>query len=83
MGKPRLKGLLHVSDNRGEGDYTVGRVVKAGESGEILGAGYGKLIFFRNHYSFLVQMIGSGHLNAASGYAEGRVLYSLEFLNQG
>ena len=43
----------------------------------------GKVILDRKHFSFLMQMIDRGHLNAASGYAEGRVLDSLEFLNKG
>ena len=38
MEKPRLKGLLHVSDNWGGGDYTAGRVVRLESSGKILGA---------------------------------------------
>ena len=37
----------------------------------------------RKHFSFLMLVIDGGHLNAAGGYAEGRVLDSLEFLNQG
>ena len=38
MEKPRLKILFHVSDTRGRSDYTVGRVVRLENSGEIMGA---------------------------------------------
>ena len=39
MEKPRLKGLFHVFDTRGGGDYTVlGWVVRLESSGEIIGA---------------------------------------------
>jgi len=38
MDKPRLKGLLHVSDTRGGSDYTMGRVVRLENASEILGA---------------------------------------------
>ena len=41
------------------------------------------MILDRKHFSFLTQVIGGGHLNAAGGYAEGRVLDILEFLNKG
>ena len=40
------------------------------------------MILDREHFSFLVQVIDS-HLNAAGGYAEGRVLDILKFLNKG
>ena len=43
----------------------------------------GKVILDRKHFSFLVQVIEKDHLNAAGGYAEGRVLDSLELLNKG
>ena len=36
----------------------------------------------REHFYFLVLVIDRGHLNAAGGYAEGRILDSLEFLNK-
>ena len=38
MEKPRLKGLFHVSDTRGGGDYIKGSVVRLESSDEILGA---------------------------------------------
>ena len=44
---------------------------------------WGKMILDKKHFSFLVQVIDRGHLNAAGGYAEGRVLDILEFLNKG
>ena len=59
----------------------MGRVVRLESSGGILRANYGKVILDRKHFSFLVQVIGKGHLNAAGGYAEGRVLDNLIFLN--
>ena len=34
MEKPRLKVLLHVSDTRGGGDYSVGRVARMESSGD-------------------------------------------------
>ena len=37
----------------------------------------------RKHFSFIMQVIDRSHLNAAGGYAEGKVLDSLEFLNKG
>ena len=42
MEKSRLKGIFLASDNRGGGDYTVGRVVRLERSGEILGANFGE-----------------------------------------
>ena len=45
--------------------------------------GYEIVIFDRKHFSFLVQVFDGGHFNAAGGYAEGRVLDSLKFLNKG
>jgi len=41
------------------------------------------VILDRMHFSFLVEVIDRGHLNAAGGYAEGKVLDVLEFLNKG
>ena len=41
------------------------------------------MILDRKHFSFLVQVIGRDHFNAAGGYTEGRVLDCLEFLNKG
>ena len=41
------------------------------------------MIFDRKHFSFLMQVIDRGPLNTAGGYAEGRVLDSLEFLDVG
>ena len=61
----------------------MGRVVRLEMSGEIFGANYGEVILDRKHFSFLVQVIDRGYLNAAGGYAEGWVLDSLEFLNNG
>ena len=52
-------------------------------SGKILGTNKGKVILDRKHFNFLVQVIDRGHLNAAGGYVEGRVLVGLEFVNQG
>ena len=75
-------GLSHVSDTRRGVDYIMGRVVRLKSSGEILGANLGKVILDRKHFSFLLQVIDRSHLNAAGGYAEGRVLESLEFLNK-
>ena len=40
------------------------------------------MILDRKHISFLVQVIDRVYLNIAGGYAEGRVLDSLEFLNK-
>ena len=40
------------------------------------------MILDKKNFSFLVQVIDRGHLNAASGYAEGRVLDCLEFLKK-
>ena len=40
------------------------------------------MILDRKHFSFLVQMIDRGHLNTTGGYAKGRVLDRLEFLNK-
>ena len=40
------------------------------------------MILYRKHFSFLVQLIDIGHLNAAGRYAEGRVLDISEFLNK-
>ena len=39
------------------------------------------MILDRKHFSFLVQVIDRVLLNAAGGYAEGRVFDSLDFLN--
>ena len=50
MEKSRLKGIFLASDNRGGGDYTVGRVVRLERSGEILGANLGNVILVRKHY---------------------------------
>ena len=41
------------------------------------------MIVDRNHLGFLMQMIDRGHLNAADGYVENRVLDILEFLDHG
>ena len=41
------------------------------------------MVLDRKHYIFLVKVIDRGHLNTAGGYAQGRVLDSLEFLNEG
>ena len=62
---------------------TMGRVVRLESSGEILGTNYGKVILDRKPFSFLEQVIDRGHLNRAGGYAEGRDLDSIEFLNKG
>ena len=70
-----------VSDTRGRDDYTMGRVDMIESSGEILEVNEGKMILDRKHFSFLVQVINRGPLNAAGGYALGRVLNSLKFLN--
>ena len=75
MEKPRLKGLFQVSDTRGGVDYTMGRIVKLDNSGEILGANQGKVILDMKHYSVLVQVTDTGHLNAAGG------MRRVEFLN--
>ena len=61
----------------------MGRVVRFESCGKILGASKGKVILDRKYFSFLVQVIDRGNLNAVSGYAEDRVLDSLEFLNKG
>ena len=58
------------------------RVVRLESSGGILGANQRKMTLDRKHFSFIVQVIDRGHFNAAGGYAEGRVLDSLEFLNK-
>ena len=39
-----------------------------------------KVILDRKHFSFFIQVIDRGHLNAADFYFEDRVLGSLEFL---
>ena len=49
-----MKGFFHVSDTRGESDYTMGRVVRLENSGEIFGANWGKIILNRKHFSFLM-----------------------------
>ena len=41
------------------------------------------MLLYRKNFSFLVQVMDRGHLNTAGGYAEGRVLNSLEFLDKG
>ena len=41
------------------------------------------MILDGNNFSSLVQVIDRGHPNEAGGYAEGRVLDSLELLNMG
>ena len=38
MEKPKLKGLIHVTNTRGGSDFTMGRVVRLESSSEILGA---------------------------------------------
>ena len=40
------------------------------------------MILDRKHFSFLEEVIDRGNFNAIGGYAEGRVLNSLEFLNK-
>ena len=40
------------------------------------------MILDRKHFSFLMQVFDRGHLNAAGGYAKGRVLDNLEFLTR-
>ena len=37
----------------------------------------------RKHFSFFMQVIDRSHLKTASGYAEGRVLDRLDFLDKG
>ena len=61
----------------------MGTVIRLESSDEILGANQGKVMLHSKHFSFLVQVIDRGHLNAADSYEEGRVLDSLEFLNKG
>ena len=61
----------------------MGRVVRLGSPGEILGANQRKMILARKHFSFIMQVIDRCHPNAAGGYAEGKVSDSLEFLNKG
>ena len=61
----------------------MGQVVRLESSGEILGGNKRKVILDRKHFSFLMQVIDRGHLNAAGGYTEVRVLDSLELLNKG
>ena len=41
------------------------------------------MISDKKNFIFLVHVIGRGHLTVAGGYAEGRVLDKLEFLNKG
>ena len=41
------------------------------------------MILDRKHISLIVQVINKQHFNAAGGYAEGRVLDSLKFMNMG
>ena len=74
MEKSELKGLFQVFYTRWGSDYTMGRIVRLESSGKILGANRGKVIFDRKHFSFPVQSIDTGYLNAAGGYAEGRIL---------
>ena len=59
----------------------MGRVVRMESSCKILGTNKEKVMLDRKHFRFLVQVINRGHLNAAGGYAEGKVLDNLEFLN--
>ena len=61
----------------------MGRVVRLESSGEILGTNYEEIFLDWKHFSFLMQVIDRGHLNTAGGYAESRVLNSLEFLDMG
>ena len=61
----------------------MGRVVRLESSGEVLGANYGEVILESKHFSFLVKVIDRGNLNTVGGYAEGKVLDSLKFLNKG
>ena len=64
MEVPRLKGTFHVSETSGGGDHIVGKVIKLNGSGEILGTQQGKMIMYRKHFGFLLQMIDGSHLNA-------------------
>ena len=63
-------------------NWEVGMVVRLDNSGEILEVNQEKVMMDRKHISFLSQMINGSHLNAAGGYAESRVLDSMEFLGQ-
>ena len=59
------------------------RCVRLESSGKILEANWGKMILSRKYSSFLMQVIDRCYLNGAVDYKESRVLYILEFLNQG
>ena len=59
------------------------RAVRLESFREISEANQRKVILDRKQFSFLVQLIDRGHLNTAGGYAKGRVLDNLEFLNKG
>ena len=83
MSKPGLKDLHHVFDTQGGSNYPMRRVVRLESSREILGANQGKVVLDGKYLILLVQVIYRGHHNAAGGYAEGRVLDSLELLNKG
>ena len=61
----------------------MGRIVRLDSSGEILGANLGEVTLDRKYFTILLQVIDRGHLKAAGGYVEGRVLDNFEFLNQG
>ena len=61
-----MKDLFQVSDTRGGGEYTVGRVVSLESSGEILIDNYRKVILDRKHFSFLMQVIDRDHPNTYS-----------------
>ena len=41
-----------------------------------------EMILDRKHLSFLMKVIDRGHLHTSGGYAEGRILDSLEFLDK-
>ena len=79
----QIEWFFLVSDTRGGGNYTVRRLVELKSSGEIFGANQGKVILDRKVFTFIMQVIDICYLDAAGGYAEGRVLDILDFLNQG
>ena len=78
-----LEGRFLGTRGGGGRDYGVGDV--GGEEGmsKGLGAEEGEVVVDGKGKGFGVKMVNGTHLHAAGGYAEGRILDTLEFLNGG
>ena len=59
----------------------MGRVVRLEGSGKLLGSYLRKVIMNKKHLCFLIQMINGSHFHATDGYAKGRVLDSVHFID--